>query len=217
MKNKFIGTLIKIADGGSQGKVFDDFLTIAATSLASKSFCNDSARCEREKLFADTISRYGKETQELFTDMFATLGLALDENISNKNYRDVLGEIFQELQLNEQRNGQVFTPKHIGDLAGKLVLDKDFINREIIKSGFVTIVEPCCGSGTLVFGGLNAVLSAGINPNLFCRVVAYDLDLRCVLMTYIQLCLYAIPAVVLQRNAITDAILEPPFFTPFWW
>ena len=217
MKKKFIDTLVKIANCGSQGKVFDDFLTIAATSLAAKSTCASSVREEREKLFADTVSRYDKQAQVLFADMLAFLGLALNESISNKNYRDVLGEIFQELQLNEQKNGQVFTPKHIGDLSGKLILDEDFIKREIDRAGCITIVEPCCGSATLTFGGLNAVLSAGFNPNFFCRVIAYDLDLRCVLMTYIQLYLYAIPAVILQRNAITDEILNSPFYTPFWY
>ncbi len=215
MKKKFIETLTKIAGGGSQGKVFDDFLTIAATSLASQSPCEKSVREEREKLFTDTINRYDKQTQELFTDMFAALGLALDESISGKSYRDILGEIFQELHFNEQNNGQVFTPKHMGDLMGELVIDKDFVNREIDREGVLTIVEPCCGSGTLTFGGLNAVLSAGVNPNLYCRVIAYDLDLRCVLMTYVQLCLYSIPAAVFQRNALTDEIFDS-WLTPFW-
>jgi len=216
MKNKFIKMLMQIAGGGSQGKVFDDFLTIAATSLASQSVCEKSFRDKREKLFTDTVKRYDKNAQELFNNMLAALGLALDESISNNVYRDILGEIFQELQLNEQRNGQVFTPSHVGNLMGELIIDKNFINSEIVKNGVITIVEPCCGSGTLVFGGLNAVLSTGINPHWFCRVIAYDLDLRCVLMTYVQLCLYAIPAVVLQRNALTDDFFDNCWYTPFW-
>ena len=199
-QENFVELVAKAANGGSQSLIFDDFLKIAATSLANFDKRNISVWQEREDLFQKTIGRYDADSQKLFVDMLAELGLALHEN--SPYYRDVLGESFQNLGLNEQKNGQVFTPHHICDLMGDLAVDN--VQDEIQKNGYVTIVEPCCGSGAITLGALNSLAEVGINPQTQCRVIAYDLDERCIFMTFIQLCLYHISAVVLRRDAITD-------------
>lgn len=201
-KEKFIELLGK-TKGVNHSQVFNDFLKIAATSLANANSCDEVVRQEREEIFQKTIGCYDADTQKMFVDMFSELGLELKDCVSVNNYHDVLGEIFQKFNMDERKNGQVFTPKHIGNLMGELAFDKETLHSEIQKNGYVTIIEPCCGSGTITLGALNTLSMLGINPSTQCRVIAYDLDERCVLMTYIQLSLYGIPAVVIQKDAIS--------------
>ncbi|MBQ7199361.1 MAG: SAM-dependent DNA methyltransferase [Selenomonadaceae bacterium] len=207
--DKFIDLINKAAGGGSVAQIFNDFLKMAATSLATFDKSDLEVWQKREQIFQDTVKHYDAEKQQLFVEMLAELGLALVET----RYRDVLGESFQKLELNDRKNGQVFTPHHIGNLMGELSMDKETMQAEIAKNGYVSIVEPCCGSGAIILGALNMLEQYGINPCYQSCVTAYDLDQRCIQMVYIQLSLYGIPAVVLEKDAITQKVWSPPFYT----
>lgn len=201
-QEKLFSLLDKAAKGVNHSQIFDDFLKLTATSLACMDKSNLDVWQNREQLFQETIRRYDTDTQKLFVDMFAELGLAINE--CAPYYFDVLGGIFQKLNLHDRYQGQVFTPEHICKLMGNLAINEELIRDEIRKKGYVTIVEPCCGSGAITLGALNEFLKIGVNPLNQCLVVAYDLDERCISMTFIQLSLYKIPAVVMNKNAITD-------------
>jgi len=57
-----------------------------------------------------------------------------------KEANDILGEIYNRLQLHNQRLGQFFTPTHISDLIAKI----NGIDEEKLKeSGYITLHEPC--------------------------------------------------------------------------
>lgn len=235
-REKFIKLLDEASRNDSRSKIFDDFLKIAATSLANIDK-NNPAYPSREKLFLETVGRYDKKIQSLFADMTAELALALEDCIGQKvlrdkilkldyviscndghkpHYQDVLGEIFHEFNLNDQKGGQVFTPQHIGNLMSAVSLTEELVKSEIKRNGFIKIREPCCGSGALTLGALNRLLEFGISPNYHSLVIASDIDERCVLMTYIQLSLYGIPAIIFQQNAITDEIYSDKWLTPMF-
>ena len=61
---------------------------------------------------------------------------------------------------------------------------------------------------------LNALLKLNVNPCRFARVFASDVDNRCVLMTFIQLALYGIPATVFFKNAVSNETFGVSFKTP---
>ena len=232
-REKFMELLDTAAQNDSRTKIFNDFLIIAATSLANVDK-NNSAYKLREKLFLETVAKYDKKIQSVFVDMTAELALALEDCIGQKvlrdnilkldykfgdkkpRYQDVLGEIFHKFNLNDQKGGQVFTPQHTGDLMGAVGLTEEIIQSEIKHNGFIKIREPCCGSGAITLGALNRLLELGINPNYQSLVIASDLDERCVLMSYIQLSLYGIPAIVFQQNAITKEIYSEKWYTPMF-
>lgn len=216
---KFVETVNRAAKNSSRAKIFDDFLKCSAAALNRD-----------EKTFAEV------DDKNLHCGLFATLANALDWSITFKvlfdkslgisyklkpldydafpKYRDILGEIFCALELFDQGGGQVLTPQHVADIMGETTLTAELVKREIAQCGYVTIKENCCGSGALVLGALNALLDLGVNPCRQARVQASDLDERCVLMTFIQLSLYGIPAVVLRQNAVTDEIVGSPLVTP---
>lgn len=235
-REKFIKLLDEASRNCSRSKIFDDFLKITAISIANIDK-NNPAYQSRENLFLETVGRYDKKTQSLFVDMTAELTLALEDCIGQKvlrdkilkfdyviscddshkpHYQDVLGEIFHEFNLNDQKSGQVFTPQHIGNLMGAVGMNEELVRDELRRNGFIKIREPCCGSGAITLGALNRLLEFGISPNYYSLVIAGDIDERCVLMTYIQLSLYGIPAVVVQQNAITDEVYSDKWFTPIF-
>lgn len=215
---KFVETFNDAAKNFSRANLFDDFLKISTATLRRD-----------EKTFAEVPNK------ELHNELFGLLAAALKWDISEKvlrdkvlgidlkiptdsshkpRYHDELGEIFHALELFDQGGGQVFTPQHVADIMGETALTPELVNCELHKNGFVTIKEDCCGSGALLFGGLNALLKLNVNPNHFALVLAGDTDIRCVYMTFIQLSLYMIPAVVSQRNALTDEVHGEEFITP---
>lgn len=218
---KFADTFNQAAKKSSRANLFDDFLKIAATALNRD-----------EKTFHEVSNK------DLHCTLFSLLAAAIDYSISAKTlhdkslninyivdrtsgdaaprYRDILGEIYHALDLFEQSGGQVFTPQHTADLMGVLAISPTFAEDEIKRRGFVSIKENCCGSGALIFGGLNALLALKINPCRRVFVQATDLDPRCVLMTFIQLSLYGIPAVVSRQDAATDELHDEPLYTPIF-
>lgn len=236
----FIGLLEKIANGGSRSKVFNDFLTLAATAISNPAdldfTCNSKEVWQaREKLYIDTITKYDKDCQVMLIDMLVEFMLACEECISVKilrdlilrldykihtdrkpHYFDLMGKIFHQLDLNDQKDGQVFTPQHVADLMGYTGITKESAQRDLDSQGFVCIKENCCGSSALALGGLNSLLELNISPNHQALCIVADTDERCVLMSYIQLSVYMIPAVVMQQNAITDEIYSPLWFTPMF-
>lgn len=204
--------------------IFSDFLTIAAMSISNNSdpyhiATSEKIKSEREKRYLNVIGKYDAKEQKYFSMMFAELVLELENNCSGKSthMKDVLGELFQESNFNDQWKGQFFTPQHICDLTGKLVIgDNEKVQTEIKQRGYFTIYEPCCGGGAMIYGAVNAVCEIGLNPNKNVLVFAGDIDERCVFMTYIQCSLYGIPAIVIQKDAIINKVFGEAWYTPLY-
>lgn len=76
-------------------------------------------------------------------------------------------------------------------------------NKAIEKNGFVSVCEPCAGSGAMILGFARALRDCKYNYQRQMVVTATDIDLKCVYMTFLQLSLYGIPAVVIHGNSIT--------------
>lgn len=217
-QKKFIDTFNAAAKNSSRAKLFDNFLTISTAALNrdEKTFATVDDKPLHMKLFAALAGALNDAIgQKILRDNFLGLDLKIPCNESAKpQYKDMLGEIFCDLDLFEQDAGQVFSPQSTANIIGELTLTPALVRDEIQRRGFVSIKEDCCGSGVLILGGLNALLNMNVNPCRFARVFASDIDRRCVQMTFIQLGLYGIPAVVSQRNAATNetfgVVLETP-------
>ena len=214
----FVDIFNAAAKKSSRAKLFDDFLTcsVAALDRDEQTFATVDNKELHVELFAKLMAALEDCIgQKVLVDHVLGLKLKIPTDSSHKpRYRDILGEIFCELELFDQGGGQVLTPQHMANVMGETTLSPELIRKEINRRGFVTIKENCCGSGALVLGGLNALLEMGINPCRFAFVHASDLDERCIKMTFIQLSLYGIPAVVARQDAITGTIVGTPLVTP---
>jgi len=199
-KDKIIKAIQNLGYRYSNGDVFSDFIELSA--LATANSVDKSQFDKREERYGEIIKGYSPDEQKLFPHMFADLVLALEYELtwSNKPV-DILGQMFHELELHNKYKGQFFTPQHICDFMGKVVLGD--CQGALNEKGYISICEPTCGSGAMILGFACAMLDENLNYNTQLVVTATDIDLKCVHMCYLQLALYGIPAVVIHGNTIT--------------
>lgn len=114
---------------------------------------------------------------------------------------DILGSIYRRLNLNNEWNGQFFTPDHLCRLMAEVTNQAD--SQEAAQNCYVTICDPACGSGAMFLASVWAMIRKKVDFQTSCLCVGRDIDIRCVWMAYIQLCLYEIPAVVVHGDSIT--------------
>lgn len=196
---RFIKLIKQTANRHGIWTVFSDFLLMTATAISNSI---DKRQFEiREKEYMNTIKKYNKAEQNLIPQMYAELVLELQKYAEERQPCDVLGEVFHELELHNKWHGQYFSPKNICDMMGEVSIGKK--DSSVEKKGFITINEPCSGGGAMLFGFAKAFAKRGYNYCNQMLVEASDIDIKCVYMTYIQLSLYGIPAVVYHRNTIT--------------
>ena len=108
--------------------------------------------------------------------------------------------LYQELRLGNKWLGQFFTPFQISLLSGKMMLHD--IKEKIKKYGYITVNEPTVGGGSMILGMCKAMLEENINYQNHMLVVAQDLDIHSVYMSYIQLSLAGVPAIVIHGNSL---------------
>lgn len=176
--------------------VFADFVEMAA--IAIRNSFDKSAREDREARYLTLIGKYKPHDQPKFGELLQHLVQALGLQAG-----DLLGELYMTLGVSNADMGQFFTPPSISTLLSKLAMDSDHIQAQVKCRGFVTLSEPASGSGAMVIGFANSMLELGINYQQHLHATLVDLDLRAVHMSYIQLSLLHIPAVVVHGNTLT--------------
>lgn len=195
--DQMIKTILQLGEKHSTWQVFEDFLTLSAISISNSV---DSFQFEkREDEYLKIIKKYDKSEAELFPKLFAMLVMELEKNAAYP--KDILGELFHKLGLHNKYKGQFFTPNYIANLMGKMSLSEQ--NNILENKEFITVCEPCTGSGTLVLGFANAMAENKLDFQRKMIVTATDIDIKCVYMSYIQFSLYGIPAVVVHGNSLT--------------
>ena len=178
-------------------RTFEDFLSISAIEISN--IIDSANRKDRENIYKHIQSNYTTDELKVFTEIFEILVDILEINPHSPT--DVLGQLFHMLELHDKYKGQFFTPSDVCNLMGEISIgDKEI---DISKKGYVTVDEPCCGSGATVLGFANAIDNRGLSFQKNIVVTATDIDIKCVHMTYIQLSLYGIPAVIIHGDTLT--------------
>lgn len=199
-KKEFLRTFKEFAYIHRASDIWKDFVVMFACALSET--VDSKRNNEREKRYLSIINKYNKKEQNLFAELAAQTILALEKNLE----QDFLGDIFMELQLGDVGMGQYFTPYHICRLMAKMTM-QDVVS--IVKSkGYITINDPCCGSGAILIAGINEtkkqLKKANINFQNHVFVVAQDIDETVALMCYIQLSLIGMAGYVKVGNALTE-------------
>lgn len=196
-RKELVGLINQLGQKHGVYQVFNDFLEM--TSIAISNAVDKAQYEERESAYHEIISRYEKIEIDKFPDMFVHLTEELEKYAEHPT--DVLGEVFHELELHNKYVGRFFTPQHISDFMGAVTLGENDLT--IKEKGYLTLCEPCVGGGAMVLGFANAMKDNGYHFQKQMVVSATDIDLKCVHMSYIQLSLYGIPAVVTHGNTLT--------------
>ena len=201
---QFISKLQNLDKSQSISAVFNDFTALTFFSVAQPFYMSTNI----EQRYKYIISQYTKEQAEEFSKLLALLVLGLEEK-----HQDFLGQVFSELNLGNSNKGQFFTPYHVS----KMMAEINFVDleKEVDTKGFITLSEPCCGSGGMIIAYAETMKEKGYNYQHQLYVEAVDIDDICFKMTYIQLSLLGIPAKVIRGDSLAMRYFEV-YYTPFY-
>lgn len=192
-------------------EVFQDWLAVSAIAISNAVDWRQQKR--REEVYLEIIHKYTKAEQEKLTEAFAELVLALQHEQSMHGPTDILGQVFHALELHSKYKGQFFTPPHVCELMGMMTLNGDNLTQTIEKKGYITVCEPCIGSGGMILGAAKAMANQKLNYQTQMLVTGIDIDMKCVQMAYLQLSLLGIPAVIIHGNSLTNEVWSR-WYTP---
>ncbi|WP_413705620.1 N-6 DNA methylase [Ralstonia sp. Ralssp110] len=186
-------------------EVFRDFCELAALSISNRV---DLLQYEaREARYLEIVKHYEREEAECFPRMLGCLVGSLEGG-----HKDALGQVFEALQLSDHYRGQFFTPWEVSRLMAKMLMSG--AAAEIEQKGFITLMEPAAGAGGMVIAAASALLDEGINYQQTMHATLIDIDELACHMSYVQLCLLHVPAIVIHCNALVPHSVWGHWVTP---
>lgn len=174
---------------------FRDVVTCCAYSFANSVDFKE----ERENEYLRIINKYSDEEKELFPKILTAL---VNEYLKAEEPVDILGDIYENLNLTKKGSAQFFTPLDICKMMAKITINKDENKKAIEERGYINVSDPACGSGRNLYAAYSELLDNGISNNKI-LLVGDDLDLTCCCMTYIQLSLMGANAIVHHQDSLT--------------
>lgn len=201
-----VDEIIKMIDRSAykvnRSQLITDVFECGALAISNKVDFNNYD--EREQRYLEIIKSYSPSEQKLIVDIFAKVFALLSSVVyDNGTFNDYLGDLFMRCNQGNKNAGQFFTPYHISKLMAKCTItDSDIKQGEIIS-----ICDPCCGGGGLAIAALDVLKNDyNVNYAMDCFIECADVDIRCVHMTYLQLALAGVPAIVKHQNTLSKEL-----------
>jgi type I restriction-modification system DNA methylase subunit len=197
-------------------QIWSDFCHLAMCAIAnSASALQPKEAVEaREKSYMNTAKRYDNDELNLMAELLAATTEALTENPR----QDFLGETYMGLELGNERTGQYFTPYHVSEVMARMnMIDAP---RFIERKRYITICDPCVGSGGMFIAAFNTALDMEINPQTQILFTGVDIDRTVLNMAYIQCSLLGMCGRFTHGNSLTlehHETLATPMLYLNWW
>lgn len=202
-KKEMLNDFNRLAYGQSMHDVFSDFLTITAYDtlvLSEQAYKKLGGKINEEQhnsRIDEMVKIKNKYNNEILLDLTIILMKALTEE-----RKDFLGVIFEELGLGDARNGQYFTPNHISRFMAEIALN-NLPELSVLKDKkYVTISDPCIGSGRMAIDACENLREKGFSYYQY-FVEGWDISRNPALMTYIQLSLLGVPAMIFWGDSLS--------------
>ena len=180
-------------------KLISDIFECGALAIVNK--VDFTKYDEREERYKQIINTYKPKERELIAEIFGKIFALLSSVVyDDGTFNDYLGELFMRCNQGEKRAGQFFTPYHVSRFMAEIAItDTEIKNGEIY-----TINDCCCGGGGMLVAALDVLKNRyGVNYTRDCFIDAGDIDARCVHMTYLQLSLAGVPAIVKHQDVFS--------------
>lgn len=193
--------ILSMAGKFSAYQIFTDWAQCISLAISnSLQPMHDELWEQREKQYKAIMDTYTEEERARFPEMTAWLVEELEDNP-----RDVLGEVFMKSGMGSDAGGQFFTPFHLSQLMAAINVTPE-------PDGKISLLEPSCGSGGGIIAAALELENKGFNYQKEMKVVAQDLDWRCVYMCHVQLSFLGINALVVQGNTLSEPYVKgyPP-------
>lgn len=188
-------------------RVWSDWVEMGAIAIANA--VDKTQFAQREQRYLDIVAQYQKEEVHSLANAFAHLVQCWEQRAVTGEFGDVLGSTFMMMDMGNAGTGQFFTPYEVSRMMAEMILgDEATLKAQLQTRGFLTLQEPASGAGGMIIAAAHVLADAGINYQQALHVTAIDVDRRCAHMTFLQLALLHIPAVVIQGNALTLETVE---------
>lgn len=194
MTTPIVRTLKANAGSRDLRTVFTDFCE--ASAIAIRNRVDSHGFREREESYERIRSQYSAAQMDRFSEALALVAIEVTQNP-----RDVLGETYMQLGIADRDRGQFFTPYNVAQLIAEMQLADT--STRVPPRPFLTIYEPACGAGAMVIAMTQALARRGLDYRERLHVTADDLSLTAVHMSYLQLSLLNVPALVNRRDSLT--------------
>lgn len=195
--------IMKLIDNSTyrinKSKLISDVFECGALAISNK--VDFTQYDEREQRYLEIIKTYKPDEQKLIADIFTKIFCLCSSVVyDNGCFGDYLGELFMKCNLGNKKAGQYFTPYHVSKMMAKMTITDDKIKQNEI----LTINDCCCGGGGMLLAALDVLKNDyGVNYARNCFIDAGDIDIRCVHMTYLQLSLAGVPAIVKHQDVFS--------------
>ncbi|WP_326742815.1 N-6 DNA methylase [Streptomyces sp. NBC_01768] len=151
--------IVKLLDANTgaarMSQVFEDFVEMAA--LAIRNAVDYCGRDEREAQYLRTAGRYDRASLNRFAQ---ALALVIEE--MDRDPCDVLGRLYMELEIGNERLGQFYTPYDVAELMAQMQIES--VIEHVQTHGFADLYEPACGASSFSVAVSQAMLEHGLNP-----------------------------------------------------
>ncbi|MBB1597447.1 N-6 DNA methylase [Achromobacter sp. UMC46] len=210
-QKEIVSLIRQVARTRGIDRVWSDWVEICAIALARADLAQREAR---EQRYLQVVAQYERAELDRLVQAFSHLVMAYEVRVQAADFGDVLGSTFMMLDMGNAGAGQFFTPYEVSRLMGNMMMgnNQDLVDKTSAQ-GFVRVLEPACGAGGMLIAAAHAMHDAQLNYQQCMHATAIDIDQRCVHMTFVQLALLHVPAVVIHGNGLTGECREQ-WFTP---
>lgn len=198
-----VDEIIKMIDRSSykvnQSQLISDVFECGALAISNK--VDFTQYDKREKRYLEIIKKYKPDEQKLIVDIFTKIFCLCSSVVyDNGTFNDYLGTLFMKCNQGNKKAGQFFTPYDISKFMAKVTITAD----KIAQGEILTVNDCCCGGGGLLIAALDVLKNDyDVNYARDCFIDAGDIDIRCVHMTYLQLALAGVPAIVKHQDVFS--------------
>lgn len=202
-----VNEILKLIEKGSYTVNKHEFLSdvFECGAIAISNQFDKPQAAEREERYLRIIKKYSPDIQRLMTEIFAKIYLLLTQQINpHVGFNDYLGELYMRSETSNSKTGQFFTPYCVSKACAEIAINEKQVKEHIENDKILTMLEPACGSGGMILAAVDILyFKYHFNYSRNLVVECSDIDSRCVHMSYLQLGLAGIPAVIYKRDTLT--------------
>ena len=192
----FIKKLSALDREKSVNEKFRDFCELCFCAKAKRMAQTKERADELEDRYMQIVGSYrDKDTVRAYPELLALAACGVQQGC------DFLGSVATQMEALSTDLGQFFTPYEAARMMAAMTLGD--AGELISRNGFLTVQEPASGAGGMVLAAAQELEAQGFNARLHMLVHATDLSALCFHMTYLQLSLRGIPALVTHGNSLT--------------
>lgn len=180
-------------------EVFNDCIEIFALTIQNRFESNNKSKKMNERC-KEISKKYTENERKTISIIFAEIVKMVEIN----PFRDLLGNLYMQLEMGSRAAGQFFTPYAAAEVMGECVINLEEINEEIREKGYITVSEPSVGGGANIIAFCEYLNKNNIDYQNKCVFVCQDLSRLTVLMCYIILSLMGCAAVIKVGDSLTE-------------